>query len=93
MDLTVKTIRTYGKCPVYKVGDKFLIREGYKLESEIPVCMHSLASLIPFYNAFAKGISPEEFSLGKENSFFVQCLDPQDLTDGGTVTMEICRNE
>lgn len=93
MDLTVKIIRIRGKCPVYEIGDKFLIREGYKLESEIPVCMHSLASIIPYYNAFAKGISPKELGLGKKESFFVQCLDPHDLTDGGTVTMEICRNE
>ena len=93
MDLTVKIVRIYGKCPVYEVGDKFLIKEGYKLESEIPVCMHSLASLIPYYNAFAKGVSPKELGLGKEKSLFIQCLDPHDLTDGGTVTMEIRRNE
>ncbi len=93
MDLVVKIIRICGKCPVYEVGDKFFIRQGYKLESAIPVCMHSIASLIPYYNAFAKGISPKELGLGKGKSLFVQCLDPYDLTDGGTVTMEICRNE
>jgi uncharacterized repeat protein (TIGR04076 family) len=93
MDLVVKIDRICGKCPVYEVGDKFLIKEGYKLQSEIPICMHSLASFLPYYNAFAKGISPKELGLGKENSIFVQCLDPHDLTDGGTVTMEIYRNE
>jgi uncharacterized repeat protein (TIGR04076 family) len=55
--------------------------------------MHSLASLIPYYNAFAKGISPKKLGLGKEKNLFVQCLDPHDMTDGGTVTMEISRNE
>ena len=93
MDLTVKVVRICGKCPVYEVGDKFFIRKGYKLESKIPVCMHSLASLLPYYNAFAKGISPRELGLGKGKKLFVQCLDPHDLTDGGTVTMEISRNE
>jgi uncharacterized repeat protein (TIGR04076 family) len=93
MDLTVKIVRICGKCPVYEVGDEFFIRQGYKLESKIPVCMHSLASLIPYYNAFAKGISPKELGLGKEKNIFVQCPDPHDLTDGGTVTMEIFRNE
>jgi uncharacterized repeat protein (TIGR04076 family) len=93
MDLTVKVVRICGKCPVYEVGDEFFIRQGYKLESKIPVCMHSLASLIPYYNAFAKGISAEELGLGKENKLFLQCLDPRDLTDGGTVTMEISKNE
>jgi uncharacterized repeat protein (TIGR04076 family) len=93
MDLTVKITRICGKCPVYEIGDKFVIREGYKLESETPVCMHSLASIIPYYNAFSKRISPKELGLGKKESIFVQCPDPHDLTDGGTVTMEICRNE
>jgi uncharacterized repeat protein (TIGR04076 family) len=93
MDLIVKIVRICGKCPVYEVGDKFLLREGYKLKSEIPVCMHSLASLLPYYNALAKGISPKELGLGKENSIFIQCLDPHDLTDGGTVIMEISKNE
>jgi len=41
MDLTVKIVRICGKCPVYEGGDTFSIREGYKLESKIPVCMHS----------------------------------------------------
>ena len=93
MDLTVKIVRICGKCPVYEVGDKFFLRKGYKLESKIPICMHSLASLIPYYNAFAKGISPKKLGLGKEKNLFVQCLDPHDLTDGGTVTMEISKNE
>jgi uncharacterized repeat protein (TIGR04076 family) len=93
MDLIVKIVRVCGKCPVYEVGDKFILKEGYKLESEIPVCMHSLASLLPYYNAFAKGVSPHELGLSKENknSIFIQCLDPHDLTGGGTVTMEIYR--
>jgi uncharacterized repeat protein (TIGR04076 family) len=93
MDLTVKIVRICGKCPVYEVGDKFFIREGYKLESETPVCMHSLASIIPYYNAFAKGVSAKELGLGREKTLFVHCLDPHDLTDGGTVTMEIIKNE
>ncbi len=93
MDLVVKIIRISGSCPVYRVGDKFIIKNGYKLESKIPVCMHSLASLMPYYNAFAKGVSPEDLGLGKGKSLFVQCLDPHDLTGGGTVTMEIYKNE
>ena len=93
MDLTVKIVRIRGKCPVYEVGDKFIIKEGYKLQSETPLCMHSLSSLMPYYNAFAKGISAKELGLGKEKSIFLQCMDPHDLTDGGTVTMEIYRNE
>lgn len=93
MDLAVKIVRICGKCPVYKVGDEFILKEGYKLESKKPICMHSLASLLPYYNAFARGVSPKELGLGEGVNLFLQCLDPHDLTNGGTVTMEVYRNE
>ena len=62
--------------------------EGYKLKADKPICMHSLASLMPYYIALNKGISPEELSLGKEKAY-VQFLDPYNYTSGGTVIFEI----
>ena len=47
--VTVKEIR--GHCPTYKVGDSFTLKAGYQLVSDIPVCMHALACLMPYYNA------------------------------------------
>jgi uncharacterized repeat protein (TIGR04076 family) len=44
----VKEIK--GKCPVHNVGDTFVLKSRYQLETEIPICMHSLASLLPYYN-------------------------------------------
>jgi len=93
MDLIVKVKEIKGSCPVYKIDDKFTIQDGYKLVSDIPVCMHSLASILPYYNALRK-MSPAELGIaGKEekDKAFVQCLDPACYTDGGTVIFEITK--
>ena len=87
-DLIVKVKEIKGSCPVYKRGDSFSILEGYKLKADKLICMHSLASLMPYYIALNKGISPEELSLGKEKAY-VQCLNPYNYTSGGTVIFEI----
>jgi len=46
MDLLVTVKEIKGTCPVYTPGQEFIIREGYRLESDKPVCMHALASLM-----------------------------------------------
>ena len=93
MDLIVKVKEIKGSCPVYKTGDKFTLKEGYKLVADIPVCMHSLASILPYYNALRK-MSPADLGIaGKEekDKAFVQCLDPLCYTGGGTVVFEITK--
>ncbi|MDW8001422.1 MAG: TIGR04076 family protein [Deltaproteobacteria bacterium] len=88
--LTVKVLLIQGVCPVYKVGDEFYIIDGYRLKANFPLCMHSLASIMPYYVALSKGISPKELGLSKsEGSAFVQCLDPCEYTGGGTVIFEL----
>lgn len=90
LKLNVKEIK--GSCPVCKVGDVFHIRDGYKLEACQPICMHALASILPYYVALSHGISPVELGLG-EDTARVQCLDPCDYTGGGTVIFEISGEE
>ena len=51
MDLVITVKEIKGHCPVHKLGDSFTLKVGYQLVSDIPVCMHALASLMPFYNA------------------------------------------
>ena len=43
MDLIVRVKEIKGTCSVYKLGDTFKLKDGYRLVSEIPLCMHSLA--------------------------------------------------
>jgi uncharacterized repeat protein (TIGR04076 family) len=89
--VTIKEIK--GSCAVYKVGDTFRFEDGYRLVSDIPVCMHSLASIMPFYNAL-RVAEPNEFGLAcrdDASKACLQCLDPCEYSGGGTVIMEISR--
>jgi len=74
--ITVKAIR--GRCPVYKVGDRIILREGYRLDVDAgdAVCMHSLASVMPYYNAIYRGVDPRDLGLvDAQGQACVQCLD------------------
>ena len=88
--ITVKEIK--GNCPVYKVGDSFTLKEGYKLVSGIPVCMHGLAALMPFYNALRVS-EPRRGGLAGQDpeKAYVQCPDAVSHTGGGTVVFEISK--
>jgi uncharacterized repeat protein (TIGR04076 family) len=55
MDLLVAVKEIKGRCPVHRAGDSFTLKACYQLVSEIPVCMHALASLMPWYNALQIG--------------------------------------
>jgi len=93
MHLIVRIVEIKGNCPVYKLGDSFRLEEGYRLVSEIPLCMHSLASLMPHYNALRVS-EPSEWGLAGKNNpsrAYVQCLDPHAYTGGGTVIFEITK--
>jgi len=90
--LTVKVLKIKSTCPVYKVGNRIVIDEGYRLNLEETdrVCMHSLASIMPYYVALSKGIDPKTLGLAREgNKAYLQCLDPCEITGGGTVVFEL----
>jgi len=55
--LIAKVVAIEGNCPVYEIGDKIVIEDGFRLnlEETDAVCMHSLASLMPYYVALSKG--------------------------------------
>jgi len=93
MDIVVRVKEIKGVCPTYKVGDSFVLKSGYQLVCDIPVCMHALSALMPYYNALRIS-EPAEWGLsGKtdESKAYIQCPDPADHTGGGTVIFEISR--
>ena len=93
MHLLIRVAEIKGRCPVYEEGDSFKLEDGYKLVSDKPVCMHSLASLLPHYNAL-RVAGPEQWGLaGKSDKTkaYVQCLDAASYTDGGTAILEISK--
>lgn len=88
--ITVHSVK--GHCPVYRQGDGFFLEEGYivRPSERASICLHSLASLLPYHVALFHGVSPVVIGLAKEgSSAYVQCLDPCELTGGGTVTFRI----
>jgi uncharacterized repeat protein (TIGR04076 family) len=88
--LLVKVVDIQGHCPLYQIGDAFRIIDGYKLASTRPLCMHALQSIAPYYVALSRGITPSDVSLaGPDGAAYIQCLDPQRYTGGGTVTFRI----
>ncbi|HUU39633.1 MAG TPA: TIGR04076 family protein [Desulfatiglandales bacterium] len=93
MDLIVTVKEIKGRCPVYNSRDTIFIKDGYILDvkNSADVCMHSLASIMPYYVALSKGVSQKSLGLSgeKEGSAYIQCLDPCKVTGGGTVIFEI----
>jgi len=93
MQLIIKIYKIKGHCPVYAIGDKIVLDHGYQinLDQTDAICMHSLGAILPYYNALAKGIPPQDLGLNKDDSnrAYVQCSDPCKYTNGGTVVFEI----
>jgi uncharacterized repeat protein (TIGR04076 family) len=94
MKLVIRVKEIRGNCPVYKEDDTFVIDEGYKLSSDIPLCMHSLSSIMPYYIPLSRGVSPKSLGLAKGSTHkaYIQCLDPCKYTGGGTVVFEITQS-
>jgi len=91
-DLKIEVIEIKGKCPVYIKGEEFYIVDGYKLKTNKAICMHSLASILPYYIALSKEISPKVLGLSKNNiNAYIQCLDPCEYTGGGSVIFKISK--
>ena len=89
-DLKITVYDIKGHCLVYDQGSEFYIRSGFKLETDKELCMHSLSSLMPYYIPLARGIEASELGISnKEGKGVIQCLDPCEYTNGGTVTFEI----
>jgi uncharacterized repeat protein (TIGR04076 family) len=96
MKLIIEVEEIEGKCPVYRVGERIVLDDGYKvnLKETDNICLHSLGSILPYYVALSKKVSPLELGLSQEGEdAFVQCLDPQKYTGGGTATFKISRKD
>ena len=90
--LTIKAVAVKGSCPVYKIGDQIVIDDGFRLNlaETDAICMHSLASFMPYYVALSKGVTPAQLGLANEQGLAcVQCLNPAECTGGGTVLFEM----
>jgi uncharacterized repeat protein (TIGR04076 family) len=91
-DLIVEVAAIEGRCPIFVVGDCFTIYDGFCLQADHDLCMHALMALAPYYVALSRKVEPADLGLaGPDGAAYVQCLDPQAVTGGGTVTFRIRR--
>ena len=99
MKLVIRVEEIRGRCPVYEVGDQIVLDQGFRLNLDETTkgCMHSFASIIPYHIALSKGVRPDQMGLAHKDRddgrAYVQCLDPCEMTGGGTVTFSIERVE
>ena len=94
-DLKIEIIEVKGHCPTYRVGDHFLIKGGYQIFSNIPICLHGLLGLSPYYIPLSRGISPYDLGLSHQDAdqlsptAYLQCQDPAHITGGSSVVYRI----
>ncbi|MFQ5906088.1 MAG: TIGR04076 family protein [bacterium] len=94
--LIIEVVEIKGSCPVYELGDRIVLDEGYRLNrgETDNLCMHSVGSILPYYNSIYRGVDPRDLGLSKDaRSAYVQCLDPCSYTGGGTVIFRITRSD
>ncbi len=83
-----------GYCPLYKVGDKIVLRNFYiDSRKSANICMHLFAAFSTLLSAFAHGSSAIDLGIGKtEDTGYLQCPDPgPPYTKGGTVLFKLTR--
>jgi len=67
-DLEVRVVEVKGRCPVYRIGDRF---HGYKLQVERLLCLHALTVLMPYYVALSRETPPRELGVGNEKTSYL----------------------
>jgi uncharacterized repeat protein (TIGR04076 family) len=95
-DLIIEVEEIRGGCPVFKKGDRIVLRGGYNLDvgETGALCSHAMGSLLPFLQLLNRGVPPAELGLAKDGEdAFINCPDPgEPYTNGGTVTFRISRS-
>jgi len=93
--IKLRIVEINGFCPVFKLGDEFRMTAGYVLEGREQYCMHVISTILPYYIALSRGVSPASLGLCKEgeNVAYVHCPDTGRSHTGGSVVVELSREE
>jgi len=86
--IVFEVVEIRGRCPVYKKGDKIVIRgPEIDLKRTDALCIHALESILHYAVALREGVDPVKLGLSKDKNYaYIQCLDPgEPYTEGGTV--------
>lgn len=84
-----------GKCPVYKVGDRIVIKDPeIVLKQTNALCTHALSTLLHYVLILEHNWCPVKLGLTTSEEpehAYMQCVDPgEPYTEGGTVIFK-CR--
>ena len=76
--LDIRVCEIWGKCPVYKVGDKMTLAGAEILLAKADaVCIHALSTLLHYVVALDEGTDPIKLGLSKNKGHsYTQCVDP-----------------
>ena len=88
LEITIHKIK--GNCPVYKKGDKILIKNPEILINKTDaLCTHALSNLLHYTTILQHNWCPVSLGLTTEKDrdhAYLQCVDPgKPYTNGGTV--------
>lgn len=84
-----------GKCPVYKIGDRIVIKDPeIVLKQTNALCTHALSTLLHYVLILEHNWCPVKLGLTTSEEpehAYMQCVDPgEPYTEGGTVIFK-CR--
>lgn len=96
LEILVYEIR--GECPVYKKGDKIIVKDPeIDLGKTDALCTHVLSTLLHYVLILEHSWCPIKLGLTTEedpDNAYMQCVDPgKPYTDGGTVIFRCKRIE
>jgi len=92
--VTIEVKEVRGFCPVYKPGDRIILKDFYIDSNHSKnVCIHLLSAASTLLSAFMHGSSAIELGIGNRDDIgYLQCPDPgPPYTKGGTVVFELRR--
>ena len=95
LEVEVKDIK--GNCPVYKKGDKIVIKSpNIVMENTDALCTHALPTILHYALILEYSWCPLKLGLTKKDDqdhAYFQCLDPgEPYTSGGTVIFRVTRS-
>lgn len=90
--LICEVVEVKSNCPVYKLGDKIVIKgPEIDLKETDKICIHALPSILHYAIALREDIDPKILGLCKEGKYaYIHCVDPgKPYTKGGSVIFKV----
>lgn len=90
--LICEVVEVKDKCPIYKVGDRIVIKDSeIDLEETDRICVHALVPILHYSIALRENVSPKKLGLCSKGKYaYIHCIDPgKPYTEGGSVIFKV----